>query len=258
MPIRLLIKDKVYRDLFDITAAQAYQALSEDPDHFGTSPSSPGDFLESYRSASLKAKNVLCITISSGLSAGYSSALLAADLAKTELPGTPIHVLDSRNVTAAEGFIVLAAAKAAAAGKTLQECTHEAEIVRDKVTFLAYLDTLKYVYRTGRVPKIVSKIGSALHIKAVLTVSDGLVHMKHIVTDKNHAVNLMLRDMKDFIGDSISHIAVMHADVPEEAEQLKEMVAANFKCSELWITEFSPVMGYATGRGTLGLAFYAD
>jgi fatty acid-binding protein DegV len=50
----------------------------------------------------------------------------------------------------------------------------------------------------------------------------------------------------------------MHAFAPEEAEKLKQRVSSEFVCTELFITELSPVMGYATGTGTLGLAFYKD
>ena len=45
---------------------------------------------------------------------------------------------------------------------------------------------------------------------------------------------------------------------PEEGESLKEQVSSEFNCAELWLTEFSPVMGYATGTGTVGLAFYKE
>jgi len=51
---------------------------------------------------------------------------------------------------------------------------------------------------------------------------------------------------------------VIHVYAPDEAEKLKEQVSAEFNCAELWITEFSPVMGYACGTGTLGLAFYSE
>ena len=54
------------------------------------------------------------------------------------------------------------------------------------------------------------------------------------------------------------HVAVMHAYALDEAEKLRELVAAEFNCTELWISEFSPVMGYACGTGTLGLAFYTE
>jgi fatty acid-binding protein DegV len=51
---------------------------------------------------------------------------------------------------------------------------------------------------------------------------------------------------------------VTHAYALEEAEKLKERVAAEFNCVELWLCEFSPVMGYACGTGTVGVAFYPE
>ena len=49
-----------------------------------------------------------------------------------------------------------------------------------------------------------------------------------------------------------------HANTPEEAEHMKEQVEGEFSCSEIYMTEFSPVMGYATGPGTLVLSFAID
>src|SRR3989304_752017 len=74
VPIRLLVQGKEYRDSIDMTAAEAYQFLERDPDSFNTSPASPGHYLEAFREASVKAKNVLCITLSSGLSTAYNAA----------------------------------------------------------------------------------------------------------------------------------------------------------------------------------------
>ncbi len=54
------------------------------------------------------------------------------------------------------------------------------------------------------------------------------------------------------------HVAVMHAYALEEAKKLKERIASEFNCAELWLTEFSPVMGYACGTGTVGFAFYKE
>jgi len=258
VPIRLLVKGRVYRDLIDITPSEAYQFLMEDPESFTTSPSSPGHYLEAYHEASLKAKNIFCITISSGLSTGYNVARLAKEQAATELPGVTIEVMDSLNVTAAEGFIVLAAARAAAEGEDMAQVVNAAEQVRDKVTFIAVLETMQHVYRTGRIPKVASQVGSMLNIKPILTISSGLIHLKGIARNREHGINHILREMRERVGQHPVHIAVMHADIPEEAENLKQRIASEFNCAELWVTEFSPVMGYATGRGTLGLAFYSE
>jgi len=258
VPIRLLVQGKVYRDLVDITPSEAYEFFLQDPERFITSPSSPGHYLEAYREASTRAKDILCITLSSKLSTGYDMARIAKEQAETELPQTSIAVLDSQNVTAAEGFVALAGARAAAEGKHLAEVVTVAEEVRDKVTFLAFLDTIRYVYRTGRIPKIAANIGSMFNIKPILTSSSGLVRFKTIARNKKQGVNRLLGIMRDKVGGNPVHVAVMHAYAPDEAEKLKERISSEFHCAELWVSEFSPVMGYATGTGTLGLAFYTE
>lgn len=258
VPIMLAIQGKIYRDGIDITPTEAYTLFLQNPEEFYTSPASPGHYLEAYRKVSQWAKNILCTTISSKLSTGYQMACIAKEQAKNELPEIHVEVLDSQNVIAAEGFVALAAARAAEEGKNLAEVVKSAEIVRDKVTFIACLDTMRHVYRTGRIPKVASQIGSMLNIRPLLTSYDGLIHFKGMVKSREHGMSRLLEILKDKVGKSPVHVAVMHAFAPEEAELLKEQVAAEFNCSELFITEFSPVMGYATGTGTLGLAFYAD
>jgi fatty acid-binding protein DegV len=97
-----------------------------------------------------------------------------------------------------------------------------------------------------------------LNVRPVLTISSGLVRFIGVVRSKERGVDKMLAMMREKVGQSPVHVAVMHAYTPEDAERLKAQVASEFKCAELWITEFSPLMGYATGTGTLGLAFYQD
>jgi DegV family protein with EDD domain len=258
VPIRLLVQGKIYRDLIDMTPSEAYKMFLQDPDDFTTSPSSPGHYLEVYREASKQARNILCITLSSRLSTGYDMARVAKEQAEIELPETSIEVMDSQHVTASEGFVVLAAARTSASGKDLADVIKAAEEVREKVTFLALLDTIKHVYRTGRIPKIAAQVGSILNIKPLLTISNGLIRFKGVVQNRERGISRLLEMLRNKVGQSPVHLAVMHAYVPEEAEALKEQISSEFNCAELWVTEFSPVMGYATGTGTLGFAFYKD
>ena len=258
VPIRLLSQGKVYRDSVDVTPSEAYEMFLQNPDNFTTSPSSPGHYLEAYHEASKLAKNILCITLSSRLSTGYDMARVAKEEARDELPDIHIEVLDSRNVTAAEGFIALAGARAAAEGKDLDEVIEIVEEVRDKVAFFALLDTIKHIYRTGRIPKIASQIGSMLNIKPILTSKGGLVRFKGVVKNRERGISRLLEILREKVGQDPVHVAVMHAYAPEDAEMLKERIAAEFNCVELWVSEFTPVMGYATGTGTLAYAFYTD
>ena len=257
-PISIYSGDKVYRDWVDITPTEAYELFLKDPESFATSPASPGRYLEAYREASNQTKTILCVTLSSKLSTGYDMACVAKEQAKTELPQVSIEVLDSQMVTAAQGFVALAAARAAAEGKGLVEVVKAAEEVRNRTTFVILLDTIRYVYRTGRIPKVAAQVGSMLKIRPILTMSSGLVRFTGAVRSREHGIDRILKIMRDKVGQSPVHVAVMHAYALEEAERLKERVSSEFNCVELWLTEFSPVMGYTTGTGTLGFAFYSD
>jgi DegV family protein with EDD domain len=260
-PIPISFQGKIYRDWVDISPSEAYELFLKDPGSFKTAGASPGIFLEAYRQASKRAKNILCVTLSTKLSGAYDAARKAIEEARKELHQLSIEVVDSKTVTAAEGFVALAAARAAEAGKSLAEVVKAAEEIRDRVIFLALVDTIRHVYRTGRIPKIAAVAGSMLNIKPILAVSpktSGVVHFIGAVRSRERGIDKMLGIMKDRVGQNPAHVMVMHAFAPDEAEKLKERVSAEFNCAELWLTEFSPVMGYATGTGTLGLAFYKE
>ena len=258
VPLNVHFEGKVYKDWVDITPSQSYELFLKNPDSWGSSAPSPADFLKVYREASQQTRNVLCVTISAKLSATYDIAQVAKERAGAELPGIAIEVLDSQTTTAAEGFVALAAARAATEGKNLAEVAKAAEEMRDKVRFFAFLDTVRHVYRSGRIPKIASQAGSILHIKPILTSSSGLVHFAGVARNKKSGVERLLKIMRNKVGLRPVHVAVMHAYALDEGERLKERISSEFHCAELWLTEFSPVMGYACGTGTLGIAFYPE
>ena len=257
IPINFYAGGKLYKDWVDVTPSEAYELFLKDPESFKTSSASPVDCLQVYRSASKQAKNIICVTVSVKLSTVYNVAQAAKELIKAELPDTSIEVLDSQTATPAEGFVALAAARAAAEGKDLAEVVSAAEEMRDRVSCIVFLDTIRHVYRSGRIPKIASQVGSILNIRPILTVS-GAVHFISAVRNRERGIERILQMMRAKVGQSPVHVAVFHAYAPDEGERLKERVAAEFNCAELWLGEFSPVMGYACGTGTIGLAFYTE
>jgi len=259
IPVNILFNGQVYRDFIDLSSAQAYEFLEKAPEFWKSSAASPEDYFEAYRELSQHAQSILVVTISSRLSMFYASALNAKEVFKDESPQTVIEVLDSETVAAAEGLIALAAARPAAEGKPFDEVVAIAKKVKDRVKFIGLLETIRYVYRTGRVPRVASEIGSMLSIKPVLTGSNGRINFAAAARTKQSGAEKMLQIMKNHIGSSEPvRVAVMHADALEEAQKLKERIAAEFNCVEIFITDFSPIMGYATGRGTLALAYYKE
>ncbi len=248
----------VYRDWLDITPAQAYELLEKDPEAFSTATPSPGDLAGTYRKVSETAESLLFITVSSKVSTLHNVAIAARGLVKDELPGTTIEVLDSRTCTGAEGFVVMAAARAAAEGKSLAEAIDAAREVRERVDLFFVLDTVRHAYRTGRIPRLASRVGSFLEVKPVMGWWDGAARFKGMTRSNEKGVERIVGLMRSRVGGKRVHVAVHHSDAPEEAGKLKERVRREFDCVELWLTEFSPIMGYSAGRGALGLAFYAE
>ena len=257
IPINFYVEGKLYRDWVDITPSEAYKLFLKDPDSFKTSAPTPDECMQAFRQASQIAKSALCITVSTKLSATYDSCLDSKELLQDELPDFTIEVMDSKSATPSEGMIALSAARAAHENKDLADVMDAAVKVQEKVHAYLYLDTLKHVYRSGRIPKIASQIGSILNIKPILSVNE-VVHFNSVVRNRKQGLEKILQTMRDKTSGKPVRVAVMHAYAPEEAEIIKERVAAEFNCIELWVTEFSPVMGYACGTGTAGVAFYVE
>ena len=258
LPINFYLDGQTYKDWVDITPSEAYELFLKDPESFKTAAVSPEDCLRTYRQASQQARDILCVTLSTKLSAVYNVARQSRELLAAELPEANIEVLDSGTVTAAEGWVVLAAARAAQQGKSLAEVISAAEAMRERVGMLILLDTIRHVFRSGRIPKVAAVAGSMLNIRPILTVSSGAVCFLTAVRSRESGIDRLLQMVGDKVGQSPAHIAVMHAYAPDEAERLRQRVSAELNCAELWLTELSPIIGYACGTGALGLAYYAE
>ena len=256
VPMAIVFGDKTYRDGIDMTAKEFYSLLKQAVELPTTSHPSPDAFLEAYREASRTAESVLCITLSSNFSASLNSARLAMDMAKETLPGLYIEVLDCGTAAAAQGMVVLAAARAAASGKSLAEVIETARRVMSDVILFAMLDTLNYLVKGGRVPRIAGLVGSLLKIKPIFTLKDGKAHFIMNSRSTSNAIDSILELMETKKMKGPLHTAVMHADAPDKAAELRNRIASRFDCAELFITEFTPVMGVHTGPGLVGAAFY--
>lgn len=258
IPINIHFNGNIYKDGVDISSTEAYRLLDKAPEYFASSPASVGEYIDAYREAAARAEGILCITLSFKLSTLYNMANVAKEDVSNELHQTPIEVMDSKTAAVGEGLIVSAAARAAAEGKDLAEVTKVAKAVRDKISVIGIMETIRHVYRTGRIPKITAKVGSVLNIKPIFTITEGVVHIAGLNRSKEKAVKRALKMMRKEVGTRPVHVAVAHADVLEEGERLKEQISSEFNCVELWLTDFSPVMGYATGAGVLAVAFYTE
>lgn len=257
VPIRVIFGHNVYRDRVDLSPSEFYSMLAKAEKLPTTAAPSPEHFLNAYREMSREASKIVCITISSKLSATFNSAKIAADMARETLSNVAVEVLDSNAAAAAEGFVVLSAARAAAAGKRMEEVIAAARDVSNIVHLVAVIDTLKYLAKSGRAPRVIAWAGTLLKIKPIVMLKDGVVHPAGRARTSIAALKQMMKMSKNMIVKGLPlHMAVMHAGAPEKAEELKNQIASSYDCSELMLTEFTPVMGAHTGPGLIGVAFY--
>ncbi len=258
VPVQLIIGDKAYRDGIDITPTEFYALLRQAKKTPTTSSSSPSPYLESYRKASLRSENILCLTEPSKFSAMFDSANVAADIARETLPDVTIEVMECTTAAAGQGLVTLAASRNAAQNKSLNEVKEAAHSVMSRVNLLATLDTLQYLARSGRVPQAAAMVNSILNIKPVFTLNHSDAHTVALPRTMKSATKRMLKLMAPMVrkGQPL-HVAVMHADALEQAISFKHRIESQFECEEIFITEFTPVMGVHTGPGLIGAAFYS-
>ena len=259
VPIRLIIEQKEYRDGIDITPTEFYKILRQNNSVPTSAGAVPGAFVEAFQTAAEKTDRIFCITISRKFSGMYDAALKACDIVNDALPGVKIEIFDSGTAAAAQGLVVLAAARAAAAGKSMPEVTASTRSVASYVHLLGMLDTMKYLSRSGRVPRAVALAGSVLRIKPVFALQDGEVFPLANSRSISGGITRMIIHMSaGVVRERPIHAAIMHADAEEQAKVLHDRIANQFNCRELFITEFTPVIGAYAGPGVLALAYYAS
>jgi DegV family protein with EDD domain len=260
VPLQIVYEGKSYRDGIDMTPNEVYKIMRRKENLPTTSTASTGDFLNAYCQVSQKAESILCITLTSLQSKTFEAASAAKEIAKEEIPNTTIEVFDSRSVAGALGFIVREAARFASKGAGLAEAVEAARNMMGKVNFLAMLDTLYYLARLGRIARAAAWVGSVLDMKPVLEHSPAVGETMPVARPRtrSRAIERMLQIMAQRTGSSTVHVMVQHADELEEAERLAAQIQSRFNCAELYITEFTPVMGVHTGPGLLAIGFYVD
>ncbi len=254
VPFHVIWDGRVYTDGVDLTPGEFYRLFGQSKAFPTTAQPSLADFVRTYARLSEKAEGIVSIHVPEELTGAISVARVAA----REAASIPIEIVDSRMATMAQGFIVLEAARTAAAGGTLGEVVAAAMALIPRVDFFATLDDLKHLHRGGRIGEAATLLGSKLRINPILSLAHGRVRVLGVVRTRRRAVQRMIEMMEEQVGQRPLHASVFHGDAPEEAQRVREEIESRFNSVEFYITEFTPVMGAHTGPGVIGVAFYAD
>jgi DegV family protein with EDD domain len=255
IPLWLIWGDERFRDGVDIDPPTFYGRLPESKAFPTTSQPSAGEFIEFFQKGGEGADAIVGVHISSELSGTVASALAA----QQQLPDMNIRVVDSLSTSMGLGFAVLQAARAATAGKSLDEVVAAAEQVRDDMSVMFAVDTLEYLHRGGRIGGAKRLLGTALNLKPLLHLVDGRIEPLASVRTKRKAVARMLDVAEENLGGKqMAEAAVLDVDCPEEGAAVAETMQERFGLPVVYQTQVSPVIGAHVGPGTVGVCFYPE
>ena len=258
VPLHLIFGGRTFVDSLSADTREFYDVLATSSDRPTTAAPSPGMFLQAIGRAGQRADAVLCITVSKQFSAMYDSARQAIEIAKAESPRTDIRLLDSRNAAMAQGFVVLEAARAAATGASIDDVVARAEAMTSQVTLLAMIDTLSYLARGGRVPRVAAWAAGILQVKPIVRFSASDIKLIARARTRPRALSRMADLLADACGRQPVHLAVHHAHALADAEHLLAAAEGRIDIVESYVTEFTQVMGAHTGPGLVAAAFWVE
>jgi len=256
IPVRITVGGKLYRDTDEDLPLELVHEFQSIP-KLDTTPWPPEFYAQAYKELSHKANNIVHIVCFSQFTSTISLAKTGAEMAQEAIPQLKVEVLDSATATMAQGFIALAAARAAAGGKDIDGVIEAASTVKSKVNSIFALDTLRYLARTGRINKLAAWASSLLNVKPIVGLSQGKEHPLALARSKSQSIKSLIKLMHESVSSAEPlHVAIMEVERPQEAEELSSIIKEQFQPSELYLVQFSPVMQVVAGSGLLGVAFY--
>jgi len=250
VPIRIQFGTESYRDGIDITREAFYDRLTARAPHPTTSLPPPSDFMDVYRSLATRAKSVISIHVMGSASGTVQAARMGAAM----LPEQDITVFDSMSASMGQGFLALLAARLARLGRTKAEILAALERARKKVDIYGAIASLDYVLRGGRVQRGAALLSSVLKIHPVVRLHDGVVEVADIVRTFPRAVERVTRLAQQSVGTRPVHLAVLHANVPQQAEELLRKIQASFNCVEALVADVGVAIAIHGGPGVLAVA----
>jgi len=262
VPFHTIVEGKDYLDT-EIDMKWLYNRLKEKDNLPTTSFPSVGGFFQAYQRLAQSSETILYIFMTSAFTKGYEAAVGAKEMAREKLPKIRIEVIDSYTVEAGELLIVIEAARAAKEGKDLDEIVKLLNELIPKINLLQATDTLFYRDKGGRIfqAKSWAEAESSTNFRAILEVdasTGGITKPVARAKTKKQIIEKMVDMAKERIGSKKLHAAIVHANVPEQAEKLKGMLLSRCHCDELYISEAAAVSAVHNGEGLISFGFYGS
>jgi DegV family protein with EDD domain len=252
VPLSIRFGDEELVDREQLSTAEFWARCAASSELPTTAAPSPGRFEDAYRRhAARGAEQIVVVTLSGALSATLQSAELAARAVAAE--GIDVRIVDSRSVSLGLGTIALACAEAAADGRDVDVIEAEARALVARTRVFGALDTLDNLKRGGRIGNAKALLATALNIKPIIEVADGVVEQHGKQRTRSKALTFLVDKVASYRG-RIEHLAVLHADCSDVDAFVERLVPLTD--SGIVVGQIGPVIGAHAGRGTIGVAFH--
>jgi DegV family protein with EDD domain len=245
VPLKVLFGTETFRDGVDIDNEEFFRKLSSATKLPTTSAPSPGEFAEVYERLAKDHDGCISIHIGAQLSATAEAARVGAQ----SVEGFPVNVIDSETVTFPMAFLC----RIAAQSDSLEQATEAVKQRVAKCRVLALLDTLKYLEMGGRMSRAAAVVGSMLNVKPILLVADREIKPVERVRTRTRAIPRMIEHFRTDL--PVEHVAVVHAQAADEAEQIAADLRKELPDHEITIGQIGSVLGTHTGPKALGLVY---
>jgi DegV family protein with EDD domain len=249
VPLFARFGNEIFRERIDITDEQFYDKLINSSELPVTIQPNPQDFVDVYQNVSKDADAIVSIHISSKLSGTLNSAYQAKDIVSSSCP---IELVDSEVVTVALGLVVMAAARVAKQGGSLQEVLAVAREACALNNAYCLLDTLKYLEKGGRIGKAKALVGTLLNVKPIVSIKKGEVIPYGQARSRVKGLD-MLADIVSKAG-KIRDIAVAYSTTKDDADALAERLSPFADNRKINVFRMGTTLGIHTGPGSLVIA----
>jgi len=255
VPLYVRFGDESHRDYVDLGPAEFYRRLRAAPELPTTSQPTPGDFMAAYEELA-GYERIYSLHISGRLSGTVDSAHAAA----AEAGADHIRIVDSDTASAAVAMLGLAVQRRLERGTTDAEIDELVARYRRDAELLFTVDTLEFLARGGRIGRARAFAGQMLNVKPILTITEGEVVPVKRVRGNQKAFMEFVRAFREGSADGPGlRVGIAHADAPERAEALAEMVRRERPEAEIELsTTLGAVIGTHAGPGCVGFFWFYD
>ncbi len=257
VPITIHFGESTYTTGLDINDAILFEIIDQTNKLPTTSAPPPAAFEKEFQNAfNSGCESIICICVSSTVSATYQAALTA----KQEFPDKDISVVDSSQLSLAQGFFVIHAAKSAQNGVSKDQILADIENMRTKLHVFAALPTLKYLAMSGRVGKVAAGLADTLNIKPILSVQNGKLDLLEKIRTMKKAQKRLIELAQSSVADkNILQVGFIHVNNLTGAKNLYDDLCEVFPCqADPIFAEFTPGLSVHAGAGVIGFVILTE